>query len=281
MVLLRKKVALYGCIFAAENEKGKREKMNKCLCYSKEKGLYKSYVEKEQSESILIQEHSERGYLCKKAKQHGTILDRSMDIYVNTNFGYPTKSYFFFRIEVNGQKILNFKEKDRHRLFSNPLDEFHVEIGNWDELFNGIIGVYNNLYFYCTEREIEDCFNIFDQWGGSGKFSSTSSIGSNLSLKTSKLIQLIAQINQSIYKDNAFVTRRLVLSCKKLINVVGMNYDDIVQMKEDTKIQQALSSLHKVHDYLEQHDSILGLIGAYKDCFQEQYTAQKPCTPEQ
>lgn len=254
--------------------------MIKCLCYSKAKGLYKSYVEKEPKENVLIQEHSERGYLCKKHKQHGSITDYGIDIYVNTNFGYSTKSYFFFKVEVYGQKFLNFKEKDRHSLFCNPLDEFHVEVGNWDKLFNSIISIFNNLYFYCTERDIEDCFNIVDQVGGNGKYSSSSIIESNLSAKVSKITQLITLVGESIYKDNVFVNAKLISSCKKLINVVVMNYEDIEKMRGNTKIRQALLSLHKVHGYLEQHDSILGIIRAYKGSFQELYTAQKPCTSD-
>lgn len=254
--------------------------MIKCLCYSKDKGLYKSYVENEQKENVLIQEHSERGYLCKRAKQHGCISDYCMDIYVNTNFGYPTKSYFFFKVEVGGRKYLNFKEKDRHSLFCHPLDEFHVELGNWDKLFNSIISIFNNMYLYCTERDIEDCFNVFDQVGGIGKYCSSAMIESNLSAKVSRVTQLITLVGESIYKDNVFVNAKLISSCKKLINVVVMNYEDIEKIRGNSKIRQALLSLHKVHDYLEQHDSILGLIRAYKDSFQELYTAQEPCTSD-
>lgn len=108
----------------------------KCLCYSKEKGLYiNNMTDDTKPADCLFVENDER-------ERRTYVIDvpnEDFTIKIVTKLGpYRIMAWHFAQIEYKGKSILNFDAKTI-TILDVKIDRFDVIPGNWNELFEQII----------------------------------------------------------------------------------------------------------------------------------------------
>lgn len=114
----------------------------KCLCYTKDKNLFISDVnEFHKPEGCLFIAYNtiyERSYKFEIPNEDFTVV-------INTKFGgYKVRSWHYAQIFYKGKVVLNPEANTISTLNKVKVDFFSVKPGNWQELFNMIIKVWNN-----------------------------------------------------------------------------------------------------------------------------------------
>ena len=117
--------------------------MDKCLCYSKEKGLYTKYCYEDDNDNcILIRAWETKGYKSKTVK----IEEENLTISINSNFGYGRSSYLTATINKDGKKLLDYDVEKIQVLNNVSVTSLCVKENDWYSLFNKIINIYNNSH---------------------------------------------------------------------------------------------------------------------------------------
>ncbi len=108
---------------------------NKCLCYSKEKGLYVSDIISAVKENVLFLPHGYKGFW----NQEKTIQEENLKIKLETNFGYGIRTYMRAIVEKDGQRFLDFDLSKMNVLNNCSITTLNVEPYDWEKLFNKIV----------------------------------------------------------------------------------------------------------------------------------------------
>jgi len=115
---------------------------NKCLCYSKEKGLYVSDVISAVKENVLFLPHGYKGFW----NQVKTIQKENLKIKLETNFGYGNASFLRATVSFCEKHILDF-DISKLYVYHCSITTLDVPVYRWDLLFEKIINAYNATSF--------------------------------------------------------------------------------------------------------------------------------------
>jgi len=141
-----------------------KHRYTKCLCYSKERGLYTTSVrEIENSQDFLYRPQGYVGYVDDKILIPGT----NVEIVIMTNFGYMGASYHKASISIDNRRLLDFDLSKIYVLNRCSVITFDVPLYDWDGLFDKIIDAYKlsltNDYTNSCIAYIDEISNILDK----------------------------------------------------------------------------------------------------------------------
>ena len=134
--------------------------MELALCY--DRGNRRLFKGDSNSNDCIFTEHDKKGYKTYKF----VIPDEPVEITVFSNLHYQGASFLYAKILVKDKLVLNFHDKESLYLIShNGLETFQVQAGDWNELFNIIIKIHDNLYFInqCKNNSLLANNNLFSQ----------------------------------------------------------------------------------------------------------------------
>lgn len=110
-----------------------------CLCYSKKDGFYtKRLYEKDNPEDLLYRPHGYKGFVSDTIN----VPEEKMNIKIESNFGYGSKSYLRAVIERDNRRMLDFDLSKVYILNNCSVATFDVPLYEWDTLFKKIISCY-------------------------------------------------------------------------------------------------------------------------------------------
>lgn len=115
---------------------------NKCLCYSKEKGLYVSDIISAVKENVLFLPHGYKGFW----NQVKTIQEENLKIKLETKFGCGNASFLRATVNFCEKHILDF-DISKLYVYHCSITTLDVPIYRWDLLFEKIINAYNATSF--------------------------------------------------------------------------------------------------------------------------------------
>lgn len=141
-----------------------KHQYDKCLCYSKQKGLYtRTFIEGEHEDDILYRPHGFMGYVSDLVD----IPEMNLQITINSNFGYGRREYHFAVIQYKGKNILNFDQAYIYVLNRCSVANFSVPIYDWNALFDKIIAgsklATSDKYKTSAITYIDELANMFDK----------------------------------------------------------------------------------------------------------------------
>ena len=117
-----------------------KNQYTKCLCYSKERGLYMDIIpEGKNYEELLFRP---QGYIGKFVKKLD-IPGKNIEITISSNFGYGNASYLQADINVDKRCVLDFDLSKLYLLNHCSVATLNAPIYDWNKLFEKIINGYN------------------------------------------------------------------------------------------------------------------------------------------
>jgi len=233
--------------------------MNSALCYDKEKKrLYKGVVG---SPDCVFPEHDKKGFKTYKV----AIQEESMEIVISSNLHYQGASFLYAKMLIKGQSVLNFQDKQTVYLLNHrSLDTFQVPAGNWDELFDTIVDVYNNHYLI-SETDIDRYFAEIDNMIKRDKitvYRNKTDVephvweGCFLVLLHSLdvVINIIKCCENSILEDNQFLINRILQTCNNFMQVFANSYPSWKKDEEDTRMERFSKELVVIHTFIDKYE---------------------------
>ena len=197
------------------------------LYYDSKKGLVKA-----QNYAIgnYIMEHDEKGWDAPHHEQVLEIPGRNVKIIVNTNLGWGLKSYMNARISMMDKSVLNFLDTT----LRYPINMVCVEPGDWNELFDGIIKLYNSINN--SEAPINEFFDVIEE---TIKIDCTID---KMVYVTARLSEISEMLSASIYADSKVVEVRMRRACKMLFQNIEENCGKVhlIIEGEETREKEAI-----------------------------------------
>ena len=231
----------------------------KCaLCYDKEKKrLYKGVAG---SPDCVFPEYDKKGFKTYKV----AIQEESIEIVISSNLHYQGASFLYAKILIKGQAVLNFQDKQTLYLLNDrSLDTFQVPAGNWDELFDTIVNVYNNHYLV-SEMDIDRYFGEIDDMIQCDKitvYRNKTDIephvweGCFLVLLHSLdvVTNIIKCYENSILENNQFLINRILQTCNNYMQIFANSYLSWEKDEEDSRMERFSKELVVIHTFIDKH----------------------------
>lgn len=252
--------------------------MSRALCYDKEtQNLYNGWGGHNES---LFAEHDKKGWKETTIQ----IPSTSDEIIIRSNFDYGRSSYLYAKILIGGKFLLNFQDlKALHmpgytewNIVRNGLEFFHVQPGNWDELFDIIVKNYNDLYTIISEcaNDIEKYFNELDNMIFADSISIfTDKTYQKTAKRTGTFLVLLHAIDvlsniikckeKSLIADNTFFTNRLLETCRNFIQRFLECYRTWEIKEDNCSLKRFSKGLLLVCDYVEEHGKPLEFVNLF------------------
>ena len=210
------------------------------LYYDNKKGFVKS---KDYAVGNYIVEHDEKGSGTPLCKQTLEVPSRNVKIEVRTKLHSGAKSYMCASISLMDKCVLNFI--DTRLNFS--VSTVHVKPGNWDELFEGIIKLYNTIFN--SESPINEYFDVIEE-----AINEPNGIcGNNLNNAIARLSEIADNLLNSIYADNPIVDFRMKKACHLLIRrIMDMDFSNGTSMW--------VKEMRSIFNYLAEREEIVAVI---------------------
>ena len=178
------------------------------LYYDSKKGLVKA---QNYAVGNYIMEHDEKGWDAPHHEQVLEIPSQNVKIMVNTNLGWGPKSYMYARISMMDKIVLNFFDTT----LRYPVNMVCVKPGDWNELFDSIIKLYNSIYN--SEAPINDFFDMIEE-----TIKADCTIDKMVYV-TTRLSEISEMVSTSIYADSRVIKMRLRRVCKMLFQNIEEN----------------------------------------------------------
>lgn len=213
------------------------------LYYDNSKGLVKS-INGAVGPSII--EHDQKGWKAPLHEQTLEIPNRSLKIVVRTNFGWGPKSYLNARITLMDKSVFNFHDTS----LVHPINMVCVKPGDWNNLFDSIINLYNNIFN--SENSINLYFDAIEE-----AINGTSSVNKR-SDAIARLAEISDNLSSSIYADNLFISNRMKKACKLLINQIMENWSKV--SLTDVKYQEIEANLQSIFKFFSGRKEILNML---------------------
>lgn len=192
-----------------------------------------------------IQEHDEKGEKTLLAKQELEIPENNVKIVVKTNLHYGSKSYMNATISMADKTIFNFLDTS----LSHSVYIVHANPGDWDNLFDRIINLYNSVYN--SETHINKYFDnikeILEDSTGVDKNKEIQSIR--------RLAEIVKKLPESIFFDNITIDKRIQEVCTSLFKKIITE-----KVKTTWDRQEIESDLHDIFFYLSNRDEVLTVL---------------------
>ena len=182
------------------------------LYYDSKKGLVKA-----QNHAVgnYIMEHDEKGWDAPHHEQVLEIPSRNVKIVVNTNLGWGLKSYMNARISMMDKSVLNFLDTT----LRYPINLVCVKPGDWNELFDGIIKLYNSIYN--SEAPIDIFFDMVEE-----TIKGDCTID-KMVCATTRLSEISEMLSDSIYADSKIIEKRMKNACGILVQRIEERCDRV------------------------------------------------------
>lgn len=212
------------------------------LSYDPKKGLIKSNGS--EIYGNCISEHDEKGFLSPLHEQTLIIPKHNVKITVRTNLHFGSKSYMNATISMEDKTVLNFQDTS----LLHSINIVYAKPGEWNDLFDGIIRVYDNIYG--SESSINKYFDAIET-----AIADIINTNNTLDLHriTSRLAEVSDSLPTSIYTDNLLIVERMQRACGKLFRCIG----DTKGWGHVSKRKTIESNLHSIFHYLAERDMIL------------------------
>lgn len=232
--------------------------MNSALCYDKEKKrLYKGIVG---SPDCVFPEHDKKGFKTYKI----AIQDESMEIVISSNLHYQGASFLYAKILIKGQAVLNFQDKQTLFLLNDrSLDTFQVPAGNWDELFDTIVDVYNNHYLV-SETDVDGFLGEIDEMIKCDKITVYRNktdvephVWEGCFLVLLHALDVVTNIikccENSILESNQFLLNRILQTCNNYMQKFANSYPLWDKNEEDSRKERFSEELLVIHSFFNKH----------------------------
>ena len=195
-----------------------------------------------------IQEHDEKGEKALLAKQELEIPENNVKIVVKTNLHYGSRSYMNATISMADKIIFNSLDTS----LSHSVYIVYANPGDWENLFDGIINLYNSIFN--TETHINKYFDVIKEI-----------LKDKTGLNERKEIQAIRRLTEIVKKLPESLCFDDILIDKRITEVCTMLFRKIIIEKAkktwDKKIWQEIESdLHDIFFYLSNRDEVLTVL---------------------
>lgn len=234
--------------------------MNKniALCYDfVGKRLYCGFSD---TNDCIFQAHDKKGYKNYKI----SIPNEPVEIVISSNLHYQGASFLFAKIIVEDKLVLNFHDKESLYLVShNGLETFQVQAGDWNELFNIIIKIHDNLYFI-NETDIKSYFDELDNmisceeilvYRNKTDNKPTKWNGTFLVLlHTADVLNNIIQCKDySLLANNSIFSQKLLMSCRKYLQRFSDCFSELQFKENDSRVERLSKELLLICNYVERN----------------------------
>lgn len=231
--------------------------MNKALCY--DAAINRLYCGIAGTKDCVFAEHDQKGFKTYKV----SIPNNPIEVIISSNLHYLGASYLYAKIFAKGKCLLNFKDTQSLYLTGNrELDTFQVSAGNWEELFETIIYVFNNQYI-THEKDIENYFCELDSIIKSNKISirrNKTDIKTNtwegsflVLLHALDIITNVIECREgSVMETNTFLINRILLTCKTFLRRFVKDSTTWELKEEDSRLKRFSEELIGIHHYVNQ-----------------------------
>lgn len=194
-----------------------------------------------------IQEHDEKGKKALLAEQELEIPENNVKIVVKTNLHYGSWSYMIATISMADKTIFNFLDTS----LSHSVYVVSAIPGDWDNLFDGIINLYNSIYN--SETHINNYFDtIKDLLSESTKLNDN-----NVMLVIKRLTEILKKLPDSVYFDNILINERIKEVCALLFSKIITDKTKTTLDKNNR--HEIETNLHDIFCYLSNHNEVLAV----------------------
>jgi len=239
------------------------------LYYDSKKGLVKA---QNYAVGNYIMEHDEKGWDAPHHEQVLEIPDRNVKITVNTNLGWGPKSFMNARISMMDKNVLNFLDTT----LRYPVDKVCVKPGDWKELFDGIINLYNSIYN--SEAPINSFFDMVEE-----TIKATDCTIEKMVFVTTRLSELSEMLPDSVYADSRIIEKRMRNACCILFQNIEEKCDRVSisdgqgsslrkvirygkSIMSDEQQNRIESNLQSILKYLAERNAILYVFARKGQC---------------
>lgn len=238
---------------------------SKCLCYAKKKGLYICPISSAIEEDILVRPHGYKGFW----NQDSSIQEEGLNIRVESNFGYGSRSYLKAAVEKNGKAVLDFDKSKIYILNNSSVMTHDVVPYEWEDLFIKIIDASKvsniNLCTSSAISYIEEIGNVLDseEIQIKGHFSNEKSTKWSgqylLALHAgNKIRDLINGCYTAEITDSYFIDKTIGI-CQKFLDKIKEIDIDLT----DKRTCQLSESLFSIHEFMSKNKHGLDFFGFF------------------
>lgn len=212
---------------------------------SKRKSLVK---EDNRSIGPCIQEHDEKGKKALLAEQELKIPESNVKIVVKTNLHNGSWSYMNAAITMADKTIFNFHDTS----LSNSVCIVSANPGDWDNLFDGIINLYNSIYNSETyiNKYFDNIKDVLKDMSGHNENKGMQAI--------KRLTEIVNKLPESIYFDNILLDERIKEACTLLFRKIIIDKANTTWDKENR--QEIESDLHDIFNFLSNRNEVLTVL---------------------
>lgn len=182
------------------------------LYYDTSKGLVKS-SNGAVGQSII--EHEQKGWEAPLHEQILEIPNRNVKIVVHTNLGWGPRSYMNAKITMMDKIVFNFHDTS----LLHPINLIYVKPGDWNNLFDNIIYLYNNIFN--SENSINAYFDSIEE-----SINSANTVNKVIDA-LSRLAEISDGFPNSIYCDNIVLCKRMRKACRLMIQHIMETYQNV------------------------------------------------------